>query len=78
MMSMKDIQLAKRIVCPECGQDESFKEHQLVGQTKWLRWSDVDGVYWYDEVETDEVLRSESLVCAKCGEIVAQAEPEEG
>lgn len=75
MKSIKEIQLGQRIICPACGQDESFKEHQVVGQTQWMRWSDQDGVYWYEEVETDEVIRAEDIVCAKCGAVVAQADP---
>lgn len=70
-LKVKDLSDCVRMTCPECGEQDFFKEHQTIGETQHLLWDADGGCYIYDEVEYDELAEVEDVVCGSCGATIA-------
>ena len=71
MLKISDLNDTMRLTCPKCGQQDYFKEHQLVAETQEMNWHEEDGCYYYEGSKFDDVSEAEEIVCGVCGETVA-------
>lgn len=70
-LKLGDLKDGDRLTCPKCGEQDFFKEFQLVAQTQTMKWDGSGGCYLYEEVEFDEVVRAEEIVCGACRTTIA-------